>query len=150
MSSRLYLFLGLFLLFSMGGLTVSAQEPLTLQQAINEALGQSSEAAIARAGDQEAKSAATMARTQLLPQLNFTEDISRGNDPVYAFGTRLRQRQFTQADFALNALNRPQPIGNFATRFSGSWMAFDSCQDTEGDPPRRSFQEKRLVIGQGN
>ena len=42
------------------------------------------------------------------------------------FGTRLRQRQFTQADFALNALNRPQPIGNFSTRFSGSWMAFDS------------------------
>jgi len=30
-----------------------------------------------------------MARTQLLPQLGFTEDISRGNDPVYAFGTRL-------------------------------------------------------------
>ena len=50
----------------------------------------------------------------------------RGNDPVYAFGTRLRQRQFTQADFALNALNFPQPIGNFSTRFSGSWMAFDS------------------------
>ena len=67
-----------------------------------------------------------MVRIQLLPQLNFTEDISRGDDPVYAFGSRLRQRQFTQADFALNALNCPQPIGNFSTRFSGSWMAFDS------------------------
>ena len=67
-----------------------------------------------------------MARTALLPQLGFTEDISRGNDPVYAFGTRLRQRQFTQADFALNALNFPQPIGNFSTRFSGQWIAFDS------------------------
>ena len=67
-----------------------------------------------------------MARTTLLPQLGFTEDISRGNDPVYAFGTRLRQRQFTQADFALNALNFPQPIGNFSTRFSGQWVAFDS------------------------
>ncbi len=69
-----------------------------------------------------------MARTALLPQLGFTEDISRGDDPVYAFGTRLRQRQFTQADFALNALNLPQPIGNFSTRFSGSWMAFDSLK----------------------
>ncbi len=103
-----------------------AQEPLTLRQAINQALGQSPEAAMARAGNQEAKSAATLARTQLLPQLNFTEDISRGDDPVYAFGTRLRQRQFTQADFALNALNCPQPIGNFSSRFSGSWTAFDS------------------------
>jgi outer membrane protein TolC len=67
-----------------------------------------------------------LARTQLLPHLSFTEDISRGDDPVYAFGTRLRQRQFTQDDFALNALNRPRPIGNFATRFTGSWTAFDS------------------------
>ena len=126
MSSRLYLYLGLFLLFSMGRLAAGAQEPLTLRQAINHALGQSPEAAIARAGNLDAKSAASMARTQLLPQLGFTEDISRGNDPVYAFGTRLRQRQFTQADFALNALNFPQPIGNFSTRFSGQWLAFDS------------------------
>ena len=118
--------LGLSLLLCMGGLTAAAQQPLTLRQAINEALGQSPEAAIARSGTQDARSAAVLARTQLLPQLNFTEDISRGNDPVYAFGTRLRQRQFAQADFALNALNRPQPIGNFAARFSGSWMAFDS------------------------
>ncbi len=110
----------------MGGLAAAAQEPLTLRQAINQALGQSPEAAIARADNQGAKASAAIARTQLLPQLNFTEDISRGNDPVYAFGTRLRQRQFTQADFALNALNFPQPIGNFSSRFSGTWAAFDS------------------------
>jgi outer membrane protein TolC len=110
----------------MGRLAAGAQEPLTLRQAINDALGQSPQAAIAQADNLEAKSAASLARTQLLPQLGFTEDISRGNDPVYAFGTRLRQRQFTQADFALNALNSPQPIGNFSTRFSGQWLAFDS------------------------
>ena len=126
MSSRLYRSLGLFLLFSMGRLAAGAQEPLTLRQAINVAFGRSPEAAIARAGNLDANLAAGMARTQLLPQLGFTEDISRGNDPVYAFGTRLRQRQFTQADFALNALNFPQPIGNFSTRFSGQWVAFDS------------------------
>jgi outer membrane protein TolC len=45
---------------------------------------------------------------------------------VYVFGTKLRQNRFTQADFDVNALNRPAPVGNFATRFSGSWMAFDS------------------------
>ncbi len=108
------------------GSALVAQEPLTLRQAIDMALSQSPEVAIARADNQEAKSTSTMARTALLPQLGFTEDISRGNDPVYAFGTRLRQRQFTQADFALNALNSPQPIGNFSTRFSGQWIAFDS------------------------
>jgi outer membrane protein TolC len=126
MSSRLYRFLGLFLLCSIGRWVAGAQEPLTLRQAIQAALGQSPEAAIARAGTMEANAAASQARTMLLPQLSFTEDISRGSDPVYAFGTRLRQRQFTQADFALNALNFPPPIGNFSTRFSGQWQAFDS------------------------
>ncbi len=81
---------------------------------------------MAQAGEKEATAGASLSRTPLLPQLNFTEDISRGNDPVYVFGTKLRQRQFTQADFALNALNRPLPIGDFVSRFSGQWLAFDS------------------------
>ena len=121
-----YRALALILLVSMGTLPAGAQEPLTLRQAISEALGQSPEAAIARAGNLDAKLAASMARTQLLPQLGFAEDISRGDDPVYVFGSKLRQHQFMLADFELNALNQPQPIGNFSTRFSGSWMAFDS------------------------
>jgi len=126
MNLRPFVVSGIALLTLFGGLAAGAQEPLTLRQAINQALGQSPEAAIARAGNLDAKASATLARTALFPQLSFTEDISRGNDPVYAFGTRLRQRQFTQADFALNALNLPQPIGNFSTRFSGQWLAFDS------------------------
>ncbi len=126
MSLRLYLSLGFFLLFQMGRWAAGAQEPLTLRQAINQALGQNPEAKIARASNMEAQAGASQARTMLLPQLNFTEDISRGNDPVYVFGTRLRQRQFTQADFALDSLNFPPPVGNFSTRFSGQWVAFDS------------------------
>jgi outer membrane protein TolC len=102
------------------------QQPLTLRQAIDLATGQNQEAAIAKASEQEAEAEAAIARTRTLPQLSSTEDISRGDDPVYAFGTHLRQQQFTQDDFALNNLNRPRPIGNFATRFSGSWIAFDS------------------------
>ncbi len=118
--------MSLALLLMTANAMAAAQEALTLRQAIEQGLGQSPEAALARAESQEAEAGSSLARTQLLPQLSFTEDISRGDDPVYAFGTRLRQRQFTQADFALNALNRPQPIGNFSTRFGGSWMAFDS------------------------
>ena len=126
MNLRAYGIRGIALLALFGGLAANSQEPLSLRQAIQRALSQSPDVAIAQAGNQEAKASATLARTALLPQLSFTEDISRGDDPVYAFGSRLRQRQFTQADFALNALNRPQPIGNFSTRISGSWLAFDS------------------------
>lgn len=106
-------------------LGAGAQQPLTLREAIGQALGQNPEAKIAGARTREAKAGVSLARTQLFPQLNFTEDISRGNDPVYAFGTKLRQQRFTLADFDVNALIRPSPIGNFVTRLSGSWMAFD-------------------------
>jgi hypothetical protein len=64
-----------------------------------------------RANTLDATSAAAVARTQLLLRLEFTEDISCGNDPVYVSGTRLRRRQFTQAGFALDALNFPRPLG---------------------------------------
>lgn len=117
---------GIVLLALFWGLAANSQEPLSLRQAIQRALSQNPDSAIAQAGNQDAKASVTLARTALLPQLTFTEDISRGNDPVHAFGTRLPQRQFTQSDFALNALNFSQPISNFFTRFFGSWMVFDS------------------------
>jgi outer membrane protein len=109
-----------------GGVGVVAQEPLTLREAIEQALKQNPDGDISRADIEEAKAGAALARTQFLPQMNFTEDMSRGNDPVYVFGTKLRQQRFTIADFDLNALNRPDPVANFASRFSGQWMAFDS------------------------
>lgn len=98
---------------------------LTLRRAIDQALGKNPEAAMAQADLKAANAGVSQARTGLLPRLNFAEDISRGNDPVYVFGTRLRQQQFTATDFALNSLNKPIPVGNFATRFNGSWMLFN-------------------------
>src|SRR6266567_4745963 len=101
---------------------IRAQEILSLRQAIQLALKQNPDVDAARAMAEEAKAGAALARAQYLPQIGFTEDMSRGNDPVYVFGTRLRQQRFKQADFALDALNKPEPIGNFATRVSGGWL----------------------------
>jgi outer membrane protein TolC len=107
---------------------VSAQEPLTLRDAIQVALKQSPDVEAARADLAGARADLALARTQYLPQVNFIEDMSRGNDPVYVFGTLLRQQQFTQADFALDSLNKPEPLGNFSTRVSGNWLLFDSLR----------------------
>jgi outer membrane protein len=124
-------------LLFMGSAASVAQEPFALRQAIDMALGKNPQVALAHANAKDANAAFDLARTQYLPQLSFTEDISRGNDPVYVFGSRLRQRQFTLADFALNALNRPLPLNNLSTRFSGQWIAFDS------------FKTQREVRGAG-
>jgi outer membrane protein TolC len=62
----------------------------------------------------------------------FSETATRGNDPVYVFGSELRQQRFTNADLALNRLNTPTPIGNFSTRFGGTWNLFDSFASWHG------------------
>lgn len=140
------------LALALGSAGAEAQEPLTLRQAIERALKQNPEAEAAKAGSREAQAGAALARTQLLPQVNFTEDMSRGDDPVYAFGAKLRQHNFTQADFAINSLNSPTPMGNFATRFSGSWMAFDSMRTQRtirsADLMKKSADEQAEAVDQ--
>ncbi|HEY3707233.1 MAG TPA: TolC family protein [Terracidiphilus sp.] len=118
-----------------------AQEPLTLRQAIQMALEQNPDVDIAKAGIAEARANSSLARTQYLPQVSFTEDISGGNDPVYVFGTRLRQQRFTAADFALPSLNSPDPIGNFATRISGGWLLFDSMRTQKSVHAAQQMQQ---------
>lgn len=103
-------------------------QTLTLRQAVDRALGQNPQAAAAHADVQSAEAGTALAKTALWPRLNFTEDLSRGNDPVYVFGTKLRQQRFAQNDFSLTSLNRPAPVGNFTTRFSGQWMLFNGFE----------------------
>jgi outer membrane protein TolC len=50
-----------------------------------------------------------------VPELVVSERFVRSNDPVTAFGVKLRQGVFTAEDLDLNALNSPDEINNFAT-----------------------------------
>src|SRR5579863_521920 len=100
--------------------------PITLQQAVNIALEKNPERKAALADTRAASADVREARSFLLPHVTFSETATRGNDPVYVFGSKLRQQRFTTADFALNVLNTPTPFGNFATRFGGTWNLFDS------------------------
>ncbi|MGA7915798.1 MAG: TolC family protein [Candidatus Acidiferrales bacterium] len=100
--------------------------PLTLQQAVNIALEKNPERKAALADAKAASAGVSEARAALLPDVAFSETATRGNDPVYVFGSKLRQQRFTTADFELNVLNTPTPYGNFATGFGGTWNLFDS------------------------
>ena len=100
--------------------------PITLQQAVNIALEKNPERKAALADTKAASADVREARSFLLPHVTFSELATLGNDPVYVFGTKLRQQRFTTADFALNVLNTPSARGNFASRFEGTWNLFDS------------------------
>ncbi len=123
------------------GLAQSAPAPLTLPDAVAIALEKNPLGKAAMADTRAASADTQMARSFLLPHISFSETATRGNDPVYVFGSRLRQERFTQADFALNRLNRPLPFGNFATRFGGSWNLFDSFASWHGLTRARLMDE---------
>ncbi|HVO80842.1 MAG TPA: TolC family protein [Terriglobales bacterium] len=111
-----------------------AVEPssLTLQQAVNIALEKNPLRKAAMAETRAASADVREARSFLMPRLTFSETATRGNDPVYVFGSKLRQQRFILGDFALNKLNTPLPFGNFTTRFGGSWNLFDSFASWHG------------------
>jgi outer membrane protein TolC len=100
--------------------------PLGLQQAVKIALEKNPLRKVAVADTKAASAGVREARSFLMPHLSFSEIATRGDDPVYVFGSKLRQQRFAAADFALNKLNTPLPFGNFTTRLGGSWNLFDS------------------------
>src|ERR1700680_778814 len=120
----------LLLAFSIPGLLLAQQaqqpSPLTLQQAVSISLEKNPERKAALADTKAVSAGVKEARSFLLPHITFSETATRGNDPVYVFGSKLRQQRFATADFSLNALNTPTPFGNFVTCLGGTWNLFDS------------------------
>lgn len=106
--------------------------PLTLHDAANIALEKNP---LRKAMLAETKASSAGVREEqsfLMPHVSFSEQTTRGDDPVYVFGSKLRQQRFNTNDFALNVLNTPLPYGNFSTRFGGTWSLFDSFASWHG------------------
>ena len=119
----------------------TAPTPLTLPQAVSLALEKNPLHKAAMADTRISAASVREARSPLMPKIMFTESALRGNDPVFVFGTRLRQQSFTTADFALNKLNTPTPIGDFSSRFSGQWSLFDGLQSWFGVSRAKYMQQ---------
>ncbi len=124
-------------------LSAAAQEtqPLTLDRAVAVALEKNP---VRKAAIAETKAAAAdtrQAKAFLLPRLSFSESALRSNDPVFVFGTKLRQQRFTQTDFSLDSLNRPTPVSDISSKFSGQWNLFDNRQSWLGVTRAKLMQE---------
>jgi outer membrane protein len=108
--------------------------PLSLSLAASIALEKNPLRKAATADTKVASAGVREAQSFLMPHLTFSETATRGDDPVYVFGSKLRQHRFTADNFAppLNKLNTPLPYGNFSTRFGGTWNLFDSFASWHG------------------
>ena len=106
-------------------LPASAQSPLSLSEAIARAKARNPDAGSAAAAEREAAERVTQVRGGYFPKVDVEESWQRGNNPVFVFSSLLSQRQFTTADFALDALNHPDATDNFHAAVSVEQMLFD-------------------------
>jgi outer membrane protein TolC len=104
---------------------VFAQSPLSLPDAMARARARNLEARAAAAVEVEAAARVTQVRGGYFPTVDVAESWQRGNHPVFVFSSRLAQRQFTAADFALAAINSPAAIDNFRTVLTVEQPLFD-------------------------
>ncbi len=104
------------LLMGASGLDVAlAQTPLTLEDAITRAQGDTADARALASSIDEAQARIQRAQSGFWPRVDLSETVQRGNHPVYVFSSLLSQRRFSAANFAIAALNHPDPVTNTRT-----------------------------------
>jgi outer membrane protein TolC len=105
-----------------------AQEALTLQQAVDLALRSNPLVAAADAGEKEAEARIHQAYSGYLPRVQYSESLQRGNNPVFVFSSLLTQHQFSDANFAIGSLNRPDAMNNYQSQLTVEQVLFDARQ----------------------
>ncbi len=98
---------------------------MTLDDAVRTALAQNASLRAIRAGRDEADAQRTQARSGYFPRLTLTESWQRGDQPVFVFSSLLSARRFGTANFAIDALNHPDPVGFFRGAVGVEQLIFD-------------------------
>jgi outer membrane protein TolC len=105
--------------------TAWGQEALALRDAVGLALRENRAMTAASEGMRAAKTRVEQARAGHLPRLNYSESLTRGDNPVYVFSSLLTQHQFGAPNFALGPLNRPDALNNFQSLVTADQALYD-------------------------
>lgn len=102
--------------------------PLTLRDAVTEALAKSPQAAAAKARGDAARAQLSAARAAWLPRLDVTETAARSDDPVFVFAGLLQQGRFGPQNFDPSYLNAPPPLQSFRAGLNLRYTFFDQLR----------------------
>lgn len=134
-----------------GSGTASAQtapQALTLTEAVAIALKHNPTVQAADAYAEAVQQGIAVAASARYPRVDFSEGFTRGNNPVYVFGSLLTQRQFAAQNFQLGSLNSPSPLDNFRTQFSASMPLWDAGQTSRRIRDARLETQSATKAGQ--
>jgi outer membrane protein TolC len=98
---------------------------MTLAEAIARARADNADVRAAVVAERVAAARIGEARAGWMPRLDVVEGWQRGNQPVFVFSSLLSRRQFTAANFAIEALNHPESVDAFRTAVLFDQVVFD-------------------------
>ena len=112
-------------LIALAAATAWGQDPLALRDAVGLALRENRAMTAASEGMRAAETRVEQARAGHLPKLNYSESLTRGDNPVYVFSSLLTQHQFGAPNFAFGSLNRPDALNNFQSLVTADQTLYD-------------------------
>jgi len=141
--------MGCLIVISFTSASLKAQDvSLTLDDALEAALKNSNEVAIASLDEESARAKFQQTNAIFLPQIKLSHAGMATNDPLYAFGFKLQQQGVTPSDFNPELLNDPGATQNFITK--ATWqqplLNFDMMlmrQYAEANQDIYAFKTKR-------
>ncbi|HEX7679034.1 MAG TPA: TolC family protein [Thermoanaerobaculia bacterium] len=102
-----------------------AAQSLTLRDAVDEALSKNPAIAAADARQQAAAAREAEARAGRFPLIDVSESATRGNNPVFVFGSLLEQGRFAPRHFDPVFLNAPPAMTNYRSSITARFAIFD-------------------------
>ena len=105
-----------------------AQEPMSLKDAVHQALDRNKSVEASVAARKGAESRIAEARGGSLPKVNYSESWARSDNPVFVFSSLLTQHQFGEQNFQIGSLNRPDFLNNFQSQVTADQPLYDAGQ----------------------
>ena len=134
---------------ALGGIQGMAQgqgtaDGLTLRAAAEEALKLNPGIQAQREQITASEMASRQTRAAYYPRIDFEEIFTNGDDPVYVFGSLLRQGDFGPRNFDPALLNNPKPLNNFNHRLAVSQLIYDGGRrERQSDMAKTGVESNR-------
>jgi len=110
------------------GLAVVArgQDAISLKEAVRQSMVRNKVMEASGASIDAASARVTEGKSGLLPKVNYAQSWARSDNPVFVFSSLLTQRQFSESNFAVGSLNRPDFLNNFQSLVTGDQPLYDA------------------------
>ena len=105
-----------------------AQDAISIRDAARQALDRNKSVEASADAQNAAGSRIVQARSGMLPKVGYSESWTRSDNPVFVFSSLLTQHQFSEQNFQLGPLNRPDFLNNFQSQFSADQPLYDAGQ----------------------